>query len=97
MARQRIPLSIILCLISPAVWADTAEEAVGKRPYEMVWAERNEDDHPALVDFENLDGWMVECTDAEATFTRSREEQLWGQVTVHGSQSHSEWIPREAA
>ncbi|MCR4411136.1 MAG: hypothetical protein NUV77_01775, partial [Thermoguttaceae bacterium] len=55
-----------------------AAEPVGKRPYEMDWANRTEDDHPALIDFENLDGWTVECRDAEARFTRTREEQLWG-------------------
>ncbi len=78
MIRQLIPLSFILALTSPIVWAGAAEEEVGERPYEMVWANRTEDDHPPLVDFENLDGWTVECVDAEATFTRSRQQQLWG-------------------
>ncbi len=55
-----------------------AGEPVGARPYEMVWANRTEDDHPALLDFENLDGWTVETTDSQAQFTRSRQEQLWG-------------------
>ncbi|MFH1267689.1 MAG: hypothetical protein ABIK89_18390, partial [Planctomycetota bacterium] len=54
-------------------------EPVGQRPYEMVWAGRTEDTHPALVDFENIEGWTVECEQAEATFTRSRQEQLWGE------------------
>ena len=53
------------------------EEKVGERPYEMVWANRTKDTHPPLVDFENLDGWKVEAKDAVATFTRSREQQLW--------------------
>jgi len=55
-----------------------AEEPVGKRPYEMVWANRTEDNHPPLVDFESLDGWTVQGIDAEAGFSRSREQQLWG-------------------
>jgi len=53
-------------------------EAVGKRPYEMVWANRTQDDHPPLVDFENLDGWQVVAENAVATFERSREQQIWG-------------------
>lgn len=59
-----------------------AEEQIGKRPYEMVWANRTSDTHPALVDFENLDGWTVECVSAAATLTRSREQQLWGQYVA---------------
>lgn len=55
-----------------------ASEPVGERPYEMVWANRTTDTHPALVDFENLDGWKVETKDAVATLTLSREQQLWG-------------------
>ncbi len=55
-----------------------AQEKVGERPYEMVWANRTQDTHPALVDFESLDGWTVETKDAVATLTRSREQQLWG-------------------
>ena len=54
-------------------------ESVGQRPYEMVWANRTTDTRPALVDFENLDGWTVACVDAEASFQRSRQQQLWGQ------------------
>lgn len=54
-----------------------AQEKVGERPYEMVWANRTKDTHPPQVDFESLDGWKVETQDAVATFTRSREQQLW--------------------
>ena len=53
-------------------------EVVGERPYEMVWANRIEDDHPPLVDFEDLTGWTVEPENAEATFERTREQQLFG-------------------
>ncbi|MBI5393844.1 MAG: hypothetical protein HZA91_00955 [Verrucomicrobia bacterium] len=55
-----------------------AADTVGERPYEMVWANRAQDTHPPLVDFENLDGWTVETKDAVATLTLSREQQLWG-------------------
>ncbi len=58
--------------------AGDEEGPVGKRPYEMEWAGRTADDHPALVDFEDLAGWTVECQDAEAHFARTRREQLWG-------------------
>ena len=44
---------------------------VGKRPYEMDWAGRNEPPLPALVDFENLDGWTVACDQAVATLESS--------------------------
>jgi len=62
----------ILCSVA------RADEPVGKRPYEMVWANRTEDVHPALVNFENLDGWTTAGTDSVATLTRSRRQQLWG-------------------
>jgi hypothetical protein len=55
----------------------------------MDWAGRHEDAHPALVDFENLDGWTVDCTDAAASLVRSRQQQLWGQyvgkLVYHGT------------
>jgi hypothetical protein len=63
-------------LLGPGCMAQ--EETVGKRPYEMDWANRTEDDHPPLVDFEDLTGWTVETKDAEASFIRTREEQIWG-------------------
>lgn len=53
-------------------------EKIGVRPYEMDWAGRTEEVRPALVDFENLDGWSVEAIGAVATFERSREEQMYG-------------------
>lgn len=55
------------------------DEVVGKRPYEMDWAGRTQDEHPPLFDFEDLSGWRVETENAQATFKRSREQQLWGQ------------------
>lgn len=66
-----------LLLIALPAMAQEAEK-VGKRPYEMEWANRHEDDHPPLVDFEDLSGWRVECKHAEASIERTREQQIWG-------------------
>jgi hypothetical protein len=71
----------LLGLLVAGALADTTplpDEVVGERPYEMVWAGRDKDDHPALIDFEDLTGWAVECTNAEASFRLSREQQLFG-------------------
>lgn len=71
-----------MALAPPAAAAPAPQlpaAAVGKRPYEMEWAGRTGDVRPALVDFEDLDGWRVEASQATATFARSREQQLWGQ------------------
>jgi len=56
-----------------------APEKIGSRPYELVWANRMSDDHPPLVDFEDLTGWTVEVQNSVATLVRSREQQIWGQ------------------
>ncbi|MGQ9609763.1 MAG: hypothetical protein ACUVWN_10685, partial [bacterium] len=54
-------------------------EPVGQRPYEMLWADRREEQSP-LVDFEDLSGWKVLLYNgASASFSRSREQQMWGQ------------------
>ena len=58
------------------------EEVIGQRPYEMEWANRTEDTHPPLIDFEDLTGWQVETTNANAQFKRSREQQLWGKYVA---------------
>jgi hypothetical protein len=55
-----------------------ADAPLGKRPYELDWANRSQDDHPPLVDFEDLTGWRVECKNAEARWECSREQQIWG-------------------
>ncbi|MFO7903819.1 MAG: hypothetical protein ACQESR_05815 [Planctomycetota bacterium] len=68
------PITLLLALGGVA----EAAENEGERPYEMMWANRTEDDHPPLVDFEDLEGWTVETTDAEASFRRSREQRIWG-------------------
>ena len=61
-----------------ALLGSTGEESVGQRPYEMVWAGRNQDTRPALIDFQSVDGWTVAGDAAEGTLVRSREQQLWG-------------------
>jgi len=49
----------------------------GQRPYEMVWANRTDDDHPALVTFDDATGWTVACDNAEATLEPSTEQLLF--------------------
>jgi hypothetical protein len=72
-------LALVALVVGLASSALMAQEKVGQRPYELVWAQRTQDAHPPLVDFESLDGWTVQAEDAQATFVRSREQQLWGQ------------------
>ncbi|MHB8996120.1 MAG: hypothetical protein ACYC63_12815 [Armatimonadota bacterium] len=72
--RIAIWLSMLLLIITGALAAD---EVIGKRPYEMDWANRFQDDHSALVDFENLDGWTVKTAKSVASIARTREQQLW--------------------
>ena len=50
----------------------------GKRPYELEWAERLQDDRPPLVGFEAPIDWRVETRNAEAAFEITREQQIWG-------------------
>ncbi|MFQ6042586.1 MAG: RNA polymerase sigma factor [Candidatus Poribacteria bacterium] len=65
--------------ISPAQNDVPSNAPVGERPYEMVWANRTEK-RPPLVDFEDLSGWTAATyAGANATFARSREQQMWGQ------------------
>ena len=64
-------------------------QTVGVRPYELDWAGRTQDDHPAIVDFETPAEWRVNCKDAVATFERTREQQIWGsfvgKLTYHAT------------
>ena len=57
-------------------------QTVGKRPYEMDWAGRTEDDHRPLVDFERNDVWTMEATNGEAIAERSREQQMFGDYVL---------------
>lgn len=54
----------------------------GERPYELVWANRTHDDHPALVPFTQANGWTVVCERASATLTTSTNVLLFGEGTV---------------
>lgn len=73
-----VEMYIALAMICAGVALAQAGEKVGQRPYELVWAGRTQDDHPPLVDFEDLRGWRVETVDAAAKFERTREQQIWG-------------------
>lgn len=70
--------------MSLGVWLACAllAEPVGARPYELEWAGRTRDAHPALVDFQSLDGWRVEATEALASFATAPTHPLWG--PLHG-------------
>lgn len=71
--------TICRCLLTTVLLVGIAgAENIGKRPYELDWAGRLEDDHPPLIDFESDDAWIVTAHNATATFMRSREQQLWG-------------------
>ena len=74
--RKSAVLGILVSIAAAA--AALGDEPVGKRPYEMAWANRTADTHPPLVDFENLDRWKTECADSVAQLARSRAQQLWG-------------------
>ena len=76
MNRTILLLSAIVLLVCNTT---RSEEPIGRRPYEMDWAKRTTDTRQPLVDFENLDGWTVERVDSEATWQRSRQQQIWGQ------------------
>lgn len=84
--------------VVPAVNEVPPDAPVGERPYEMVWAQRQEERRP-LVDWEDLSGWRVECYEgAEAHLERSREQQMWGQyvgkVTYRGTSPRSFFVLR---
>jgi len=68
-----------VAIMTLAMASGLVAQTVGVRPYELDWAGRTQDDHPPLVDFEDLTGWQVETKDAVATFAASREQQIWDQ------------------
>ncbi len=80
--RKKLTSALLAALLFPATWTYASyavDEQVGERPYEMVWAGRDEEERTPVVDFESLDGWTVEVANAVASFERSREEQMYGQ------------------
>jgi len=74
-------LYLLIPLITSGAFAQ-GEEPIGKRPYEMDWAGRTDDVNPQLVDFEDLTGWTVEGENAEGSFARTREQQLFGKYVA---------------
>ena len=72
---MRLALCLLMLLSFVAAFAQ--DEPVGKRPYEMDWANRFQDDHPPLIDFEAMEGWTVKTENSAATILRTREQQLW--------------------
>lgn len=73
----------ITMLIGASVMSQTVipefdpSEKPGERPYEMVWASRQEPAAPTLT-FENLQGWRVEIRNgAEAVLQVSRAQNVW--------------------
>ena len=67
----------------PASNVDEPDSPVGKRPYELDWANRTKPNNPQLADFEDLSGWRVQCRDgADATLYRSQQEVLFGKYVA---------------
>jgi len=65
--------------VAPAVNTVDPNAPIGRRPYEMEWANRQEERTP-LVSFEDLSGWTVAMwAGCVAELRLSREQQMWGQ------------------
>jgi len=63
--------------IKDALNTPSSTEKPGSRPYEM---EARKDVRVPLVDFQDLDGWTVQCCNsADAELARSREQRIWGE------------------
>lgn len=73
---RKLTCALLTALLGVTV-AMAQDEVVGKRPYELDWAGRAQDDHPPLVSFEDLTGWQVTGKASEATLVRTREQQIW--------------------
>jgi hypothetical protein len=69
-------------LIAASLALLASQLVAGERPYEMVWAHRSQDDHPALVPFADVEGWRVESVDSEARFERSQDILLFGDAVA---------------
>ena len=52
--------------------------ADARRPYEMDWAGRTEDDRPPLCALTTGKGWRISGSNSEATFTRATDRLLFG-------------------
>ncbi len=68
--------------VVPAINEVEPWQQVGQQPYEMTWAQREENPH-TLVDFEDLRGWTLDLYGGAAgELRRSREQQMWGQYVA---------------
>lgn len=74
----RIPFIALSVLAFIELAGSAQGQAVGVRPYEMDWAGRVTDVRPPLLDFENVGDWAVTADQTVATWSTSREQQLWG-------------------
>lgn len=67
--------TVLMCV----AWAMTSAAVAGNRPYEFEWANRTQDDHPALFPLTSADGWRVESTKVESVaFITTAERGLFG-------------------
>ena len=66
-------LSVALTLVVCGGAAIAAE-----RPYEMVWANRTQDEFPSVARMENAKGWRIEAEHAVATATTDERQSLFG-------------------
>ena len=70
--------ALATCLLGFAVFQAFADDS--KRPYEMVWAGRTVDENgPALVSFNNPQGWKIEAENAVASIARATDRELFGE------------------
>jgi len=75
---KSICIVILAVLFFALVQVGFAQEVVGKRPYEMDWANRVQNEDPPLIDFEQFGQWQVKTKDVIAEFVQSREQQIFG-------------------
>ena len=68
----RLLFTAFFFFFAPFIWAGE-----GKRPYEMDWANRFEDEVPPLTNFES-ENWLVETVGSEASFEITNEQKIWG-------------------
>lgn len=66
--------TVVFSLFLSSVLVEAKE---GKRPYEMDWANRFEDDVPPLTNFET-EKWRVETVGSVASFEITNEQKIWG-------------------
>jgi len=73
MKKSFLPLFLFFLLTTTSLLL-----AEGKRPYEMDWANRFQDEVPALEDFES-GAWTVETDGTIASFELTNEQKIWGE------------------